>query len=347
MPKSYKILGQELAPYVVDWGQTEEIKEILLAQSQLFMGQHTVSLANVDGRFTPKKVKSLFYGRSTQQLRADLKTDGMNVFSGFVRAIDPDSATRTVKITAENVFTAPANKTAVLTSTAANPASVIRELLIGADLLEFIDPISFNSAGAAAAAAGATITVNYSASSSVTILGAIQSVSSLCSLSCYVQGGLIRLRAWRPYQGSNEGVKYRITPALTRDFGELKDAYSNLVNSVVVTYGASLTHVQKDPASIRLNGIEVPRSFEAATGGELSVPDLQSAIYFAGLFLARSSTLKQEGTLTVGPELADAHIGDRVTVAAPAWSTDPIAMEIIETHHAVGSDSLEISCVTI
>ncbi len=346
MPRSYKILGQELAPYVVDWGTTEETKEVLLAQSQLFMGQHVAVLANENGRFTPLKAKSLFFGRGTQQIRADLAVDGSNLFSGFVKGIDPSSSSRTVTVTAQNVFTVPANSVVVL-STTANPAYVMRVILENAGLSEFIDPVSFAAAGSGAAAAGATITVNYPAGGSTTALGAIQAISSLCSLSCYVQGGLIRLRAWRPYQGSNEGVKYKILPKHTRDFGELKDCPSNLVNSVTITYGASLTFSQVDVESVKRNKVTVPQNFSAATGELICVPDLASASYFSNLFLARASTLKRQGGLMCGPELVGAHIGDRVTVAAPAWSTDPLAMEILETHHAVDSDGVELVCVTI
>ncbi len=347
MPRSYKIFGMELAPYVTDWGQTEQVKEVLLAQSQLFMGEHTAILANQGGLFTPLKSKSLFFGRNTQQVRADLRVDGVNIFSGFIKGIDPDSGNRTVKITAQNVFTIPAASIVVLTMSNVNPAAVIKAILVQAGLIEFIDPISFASAGAGASIAGAKISVNYASGSSTTALGAIQAISSLCSLSCYVQNGLIRLKAWRPYQGSNEGIKYNITPVLTRSFGELKDCPQNLINSVTMTYGANLTYSQTDSVSVKLNGINSSQSFAVATGADLVVPDLVSAKYFIQLFLDRSSTLKRQGNLTCGPELLGGHIGDRITVAAPAWSTDPIAMEIIEAHQAVGGNEVELSCVTI
>ena len=119
MPRSYKVMGQELAPFVTDWGQVEEIKEVNLAVSTLFMGTHDITLANDTGQFSPMKAKGLFNGRSMQLKQADLSLDGTNLFSGLIRNVSPDSASRTVKISAENVFTRPANSAIVLSATAA------------------------------------------------------------------------------------------------------------------------------------------------------------------------------------------------------------------------------------
>ncbi len=162
-----------------------------------------------------------------------------------------------------------------------------------------------------------------------------------------MQGGLIRLRAFQPYQGDLAGVKYQVTAANAYDFGSLADAFNNLSNSVTITYGASLVTTLIDQASIKANRIEANTSFTAATGSSLAVPDITSAMYFGQLFLARAATLKRVGRFTAGPELVQVHIGDRITVSDPAWGSSIVAFEIIESHLTVASNSVELVCATI
>ena len=346
MPRSYQLFDLELAPYVTNWGQVEEIKDVLLAQSQLFTSQHTLVLSNQDGRFSPYITKSPFYGRNTQLEQCTLSVDGTNLFSGYVRSIEPDQASRTVNIIAENAFTIPANSIINLT-TSGNPASILQTIFENVGLGQYLDLVSFAAAGSGASAAGATIAVAYATSAGTTALSAVQSICALCSFSCFVQGGLIRLRAFQPYQGNLAGVKWAVTSAIAYDFKNLVDAYTNLSNSVNIDYGASSTLYLANQASIRLNGIETNTPFSTKNGSTLSVPDITSATYFGGLFLDRASTLRKVGTFTGGPQMVEAHIGDRITVAASNWSTSPVAFEIIETHLTVASNSVEIVCATI
>ncbi len=346
MPRSYQVFDLELAPYVTDWGQVEEVKDVLLAQAQLFTSQHTLVLANADGRFSPYINKGLFNGRNTQLASCNLSVDGIPLFNGFIRSIEPDQGSRTVNIVSENAFTVPANSTIELT-TSGNPASVIQTILENVGLGPYIDLNSFAAAGSGASAAGATISVNYVAGSGTTALAAIQSISALCSLSCFVQAGLIRLTAFQPYQGDLAGIKYQVTSAIAYDFKNLTDAYTNLSNSVTILYGSSSTLNLSNAASIKANGINTNTQFQAQTSTVLAMPDLASATYFGNLFLDRASTLRKVGHFTAGPEMVGAHIGDRITVLAPNWGTSAIAFEIIETHLTVASNSVEIVCATI
>ena len=131
------------------------------------------------------------------------------------------------------------------------------------------------------------------------------------------------------------------------NFSTLTDAYTNLSNSVTIQYGSSSSLYLSNFNSIKTNGIETNTQFATKTGSTLAVPDLVSATYFGNLFLARASKLRQQGTFTAGPELVQAHIGDRITVNAPNWGSSPIAFEIIETHLTIASNSVEIVCATI
>ena len=346
MPRSYILFDLELAPYVTDWGQVEEVKDVLLAQSQLFTAQHTLTLANADNRFSPKNVNSPFYGRNIQLAEAVLSITGPPLYQGFVRSIEPDHASRTVKILTQNSFTVPANTNLVLT-TSGNPAAVIQSIFETIGLGDKLDLSSFASAGGGASAAGASISITYAAGSNTTALSAVQSICSLCSFSCFVQAGLIRLRAWQPYQGNLSGIKYQITSTQVYDFSDLVDAYTNLSNSVTINYATSSSVTLTNPASIHANGITTNTEFNAVTGQAIAVPDLVSANYFGQLFLDRASILRQQGRFTGGPELQDLHIGDRITVAAPNWGTDPIAFEVIETHLQIQENKVEVVCATI
>ncbi len=346
MPRSYILFDLELAAYVTDWGQVEEVKDVLLAQSQLFTAQHTLTLANADNRFSPKNEQSPFYGRHLQLAEATLSINGPPLYQGFVRSIEPDHASRTVKILTQNSFTVPANANLVLT-TSGNPAAVIQSIFETVGLGSKLDLPSFASAGGGASAASATISINYIAGSNTTALAAVQAICSLCSFSCFVQSGLIRLRAWQPYQGNLSGIKYQITSTQVYDFSALSDAYTNLSNSVTVNYSTASTVTLQNTQSIHDNGITVNTQFNAITTQALSVPDLASANYFGQLFLDRASTLRQQGSFTAGPALQDLHIGDRITVAAPNWGTDPIAFEVIETHLTIETNSMEVVCATI
>ena len=284
-----------------------------------------------------------------------LGQDDVVLYRGFIRSVTLDHATRTASIVTQNAFTVPANYFVNLTTTG-NPASVIQSILIQAGLGAYIDPVSFAGAVGGFATAGAIISAAYvttgavssaSGISGTTALAAIQDISALCSLSCYVRAGLIHLDAYKPYQGNNSGVKYQITTANAYDFSTLEYAYQNLANSVNVGYGASSNYYRQDAISIAANNIETNQQFDGTTGNVLAVPDLPSAVYYAQQFLSRASTLKRQGSFTGGIELIQVHIGDRITVAAPNWGTNPIVFEVIETHLKLASNSVEIVCATI
>ena len=360
--RSYVCMGLELAPLTVDWGQLEEVKDMLLATTQLFCAEHTLVVSNVDGRFSPNNPASIFYGRNLQLLPVTLALNGIIVYQGFIRSITVNHTARTASIVTQNAFTVAANYFVNLT-TSGNPAAIVQEILEQAGLGPFLDPVSFTAAQGGFAVAGATIGVAYVTTGAVntqagisgtTALAAIQAICSLCGLSCYVNAGLVRLKAFAPYQGNFSGVKWRITPPQSYEFGSLEFAFSNLSNSVNIGYGASSNYYASNQASIDANNrvpggktAEVNTQFDCVAGNTLSVPNLISAQYFAAQFLARAATLRQQGSLTAGPELSTAQIGDRCTIQAPNWGPAPIPFEIIETHRKVQSQSTELVVATI
>lgn len=361
LPKSYQLLGLELAPFVQNWGQIEEVKEILMAQAQLFTAQHTLKVSNADNRFTPGNPASPLYGRNLQLLPVTLSVGSSNLYSGLLRSVTLDHASRVASILTENAFTVAANYFVNLT-TSGNPASIIESILNQAGLQPYVDPISFASAQAGFLANGATIGINYVTSGAIsssngisgtTALSAIQAISSMCSLSCYVQGGLIRLQAYRPYQKNLSTVKWQITPEYVYDFSTLEYAYQSLSNSVNVGYGASSNLYVRNYASILANNVvpggrtsEVNTQLDGTAGNAVTVPNLASAQYFADQFLARASVLHRQGSLTCGRELVAAQIGDRCSILAPNWGNAPIVAEIIETHYSIASESVELVVVT-
>lgn len=355
MLRSFQCLGQELAPYVLDWDKIEEVKNILLASNQMFTAEHTLTLSNADNRFTPQNSKGIFYGKNIELIPVQLSIDGVILYQGFIRTLTIDHASRTAKIVSQNAFTVPANYFVNLT-TVGNPASIVWAILNQCGLSAYVDPVSSTSAQAGFSSAGASIGVAYvvtgAASSAngvsgTTALSAIQDICNLCSMSCFVQAGIIKLVPVTPYQGNLSGVKYQIGVNDVYDFSELEYAYENLSNSVHIGYGASSDYYASNPSSIQNNKLETNTQFSSTTQNDLYCPDLVSATYYAGLFLARASTLRRQGKFTAGPKLMQCHIGDRVTVNAPNWGSGPIAYEILETHLGITGNSVDLTVATI
>lgn len=365
-------MGLEVAPFGLNFGSVEEVKDILLASNQMFCAEHTLELANADNRFSPSNPASIFYGRNILLAPVVLSQGGALLFQGFLTDISLDHASRKVRLVSQNAFTLCANYFVNLT-TSGNPAAIIRTILEQAGLSNYIDEISFNAAQGGFAAAAATIGVKYVTTGAVgtaqgisgtTALSAIQAISSLCGLSCFVQAGLIRLKAFQAYQGNLSAVKWQIGPDQVYDFKEMGYAKANLSNSVNVGYGASSNYYAANQVSIRANSYgfgaftpaagpngkrsgEVNTQFDGTTGNDLTVPNLTSAQYFAKQFLARASTLRRTAGLVCGPQLLQAHIGDRCTIMAPNWGPAPIACEILETHIELASNSVELLVATI
>jgi hypothetical protein len=345
--RSFTLLGLELGSSVLDWGQVEEVKEVLLAETQLFVGEHRITLDNSDGRFSPSLEGGLFWERSLQNVQGEVATDGNIVFRGFVKDLPTDYQAGTCTVVMENAFTKPTDLTVIRAGQGLNPAYLMLSILEDAGLEEHVDRASFVVAAGPAIAAGAVVDVAFDAGSNTKVLEALQKLGELASISVFVRDGLVRAKAYRPYQGQGAELRFPITPALVREFGETSKTFENFRNSVNVRYDVNGDFFAQDYQAIRRNGIERNFQFNTATGQPLSVPDLRSAEFFALNFLRRAAPLRDVVTLTGGAELQGIRIGDRHPLTAPKWGWTEAPFEVIETHQALGSGEVSLKLVSL
>ena len=350
LTRSLVVRGQQIGQFVSDWGSVDTIKDLLLAQTNLFAGQYQVRLKGSDAMLSPYTKGSLFYGWPSHNQSLVLGLGGKIAYNGLIKSVDMDAQRREVLITAEDYFSKPCSIIASATGTGVNPAAAMVTLFENAGLSAFLNLNSFESAGAAASAAGASVNVAWTATGSVSVLAAVQALSQLASIQVFILNGQIWAQAWTPYQGSGAGVKGTLDSAsgLVRTWTDFTQAYDNLNNSVSIAYGASSTLNLSDAQSINAYGVKNGFSFSTATGQALAVPDFVSAQYFAQTYLARAATLKGVVQCECGPELlAVAQLGDRWLVTAPNMGMTTVAMEIIETHKKIVTNGVGLKLVTI
>ena len=341
------VMGQDVSAYVTDWGEVEDIKEVLLASTQLFTGQVTLELSNFDGRFAPFRSNSLFYQKPYFQSNVTLYEDGELLFAGILKAVNVSKATRMATLTVENIFTAPTNQLATLVQAGVNPVVGALAVLTAGGLGSVTDTNSFLAAAAASSAAGAVVDVDF-ASKNTSILSAVQKLCELAAVSVFIRNGLITAQAVKPYQGNSAGLRFPLNEANVVDFGELQEAYDNLTNVVNVAYGASLLVTVRDPDSInRYQGYENEVKLSYAVGGAISIPDLASATYFGGVYLQRSSTLKYTFEINGADELKGIRIGDRHPVTEAYYGLAAKAFEVIQTHRPINKKTISLTLATL
>ncbi len=345
--RGFQFFGQELAPYVKDWGSVDDTKSLLLAQTQIFAGQCSIVLQGADKIFTPYFPGSPLYGRWTENAQATITLGGKVLYNGLVKSVDMNAQDRTTTIAMENYFSKPCSLGASLVANGVNPAGAMLTILANAGLVQYADIPSFNAAGAAASAAGASINVKYPADGSTSVLAALQAISELASIEVYVVNGLITAKAWTPYQGGGAGLKWSLDSSLVRSWGNYTQAYDNLNNVVSMTYGASLNLTLENAVSILQNGIRNVFTFSAAVGADLAVPDIVSAQFFCQIYLDRASTLKGVLDVDAGPEMESVLLGDRFPVTCPNLGMTAVAMEVIETHRKIQAEGIGLKLVTI
>lgn len=332
MLRSFLVSGVELASYVTDWANISETKEVLLAKATLFTGELELVLANPDGRFSPDKEGSLFYGRNVFNIEAQVLADGRTVFQGFLKDVVPSSQSKTATFRLENIFSKPAETIVPeMSESSVNPVAAMIAMIKEAGLEDLADIPSFLAAAGPSQAAGATIDLDIQPGSNLTLLNGLQQLSELASVAVFVRGGFIRARAFVPYQGSEAGLRQELGPAQVRTFRERTTAYTNFNNRVVVNYGASSKLELQDSVSIGLTKVTRTFEFNTAEGQPISVPDLVSARFFGQTYLARASTPPTVVVLEVGEDLLDVEIGDRFPVTCPNWGMVRKAFELIDT----------------
>lgn len=344
MLKSFKASDVELGSYVTDWAEIEEIKEVLLAKATLFVGELSLTTSNNLAQFSPEKSGSLFYGRALYNIPVSIAFDGVTAFSGYLKDIVPDHRNRTAKFVMHNVLTIPADSIVPpMTVSSVNPGSAILNLIKSVGLEGLADVPSILAAGGPALAAGATIDLNIEDGSSVSLLSILQQISDLCSISVFVRRGLIRARAFRPYQGHGAGLRQLIDATSAREFKERVSAYDNFNNKVTVAYAAGLSFSVSDPVSIAATKVTREYPFSTVSGTLVAVPDLTSAKFFASQALQRMCPSPTVITLEAGEEFLDADVGDRFPVTAENWGYVRAPFEAIEVHRSAEQLGVQMS----
>jgi hypothetical protein len=349
MLKSLIVLGVELGPYVINWAQIEQVKEVLLARTTLFTGELEINLSNARGQFSPEKRGSLFFGKNLFNIDAVIRVDGRVAFQGLLKDPKVNHGDRTVTLVMQNIMSKPADSILpALTISAGNPASVMLEAMALGGLLDLVDVGSFLAAGAPSREAGAVIDVNIAAGSNVSVLNLLQQISDLASISVFVNAGLIQAKAVTTYPGGESGLRQELNADVVRDFKERNTASDNFNNEVVVYYGGSQeSYTARDERSIGITKITRTLPFATLTGSLVAVPDLASAVYFAATALARASTPPVVVTLEVGKEFIQANIGDRFPVTASNWGMVRKPFELIEKHLSLMSESVDMTLRSI
>ena len=344
MLKSFNLGGTELAPFVVTWADIEQVKEVLLAKTTLLAGELNIECSNINGQFSPENQGSLFYGRNLFNTEAYIRLDGQLIFTGYLKSIDCDSDKKTASFKMQDILTIPAD--GVLppqTLTGVDPMSAALALFNSMNLLYLVDVPSFLSAGINSTANGATVNVVISGNKGDSLLSVLDSLSDLSSVSIYVQNGLIRAKPFTISGSGFAGLKQPITPANVRSFGKRTTNWDIFNNSVTVGYGSSLIWTLTDPVSIAVTGITRNYAFSTGDSSEiLSVPNISSAQYFATQYLARAETPPITIDVTCGQEFMENVIGDRFPVTCPNWGYVSAPFELIETHHQVTQNQVQM-----
>lgn len=337
----FEFLGVDLGPRVVSWGQLEEIKEVLLAKSQLFVGEIEVVVANPDRVLSEDFQFSLIKGVPWYNEIATITENGDTLFTGLVKNINNDEGGSTATIVMENIFSKPSEQNLILSGTGVNPGVALLNFLITAGLDAFIDKDSFITAGGQAKAAGATIDFAFTTDKDTSVLDAIDQVSDLASISVIASKGIFRAQAFKAFQGGQSELREPLAPATVRDFLGMSRDQENFVNKVVMNFGASLVLERSDQASIVFNKVTRPVTLSFTDSDDITVPNEPSARFFSDQRLLRSSTRRELLGLINGPEHPNMKVGDRHPITSPYHGLISAAFEIIETHRTIGSDQIE------
>lgn len=340
---SLLVMGVDVSDYVTDWGEVEDVKEILLVRSQLFTGEHSIKLSNIDGRFSPYQAGSLFYGKAYFQSTVSLTEDGVPLFVGLLKSVSLDGNSRICTLKVENYFSVLATTLTSLVQTSVKPMLAALSIIEAAGMLEFADRNSF----VAAAADEEAVDIDFS-ESSTTALAAIQNLADLSSVAVYVRGGIIQARPFQPYQGGSAGLRFPITAAVVAEMGALTDEPDSLKNVVTFVYSASSELTIQDDASIRrYQGYQNEVRLSYATGEPIVIGSLATASHFATRYLSRSATLRRTLEIVGGNELRGIRIGDRHPVTDDHYGLSAEPFEVIETHRQIQAKTITITLASL
>lgn len=337
-------VGLDLTPYVLSWGAIEQIKEILLSQSQFFTSQMTFTFQN-KGNFLSTFTqgnKSTVGGIKWYNKVLSVTEDGTTIYQGFIKNIPTNENDQIARIITENVLKRPAESIFNGTQNNVNPASAMLGILSQAGLLKYTNVASFIAAGGDALANNANVNYNFPQGGNNSVLQAVQKIGALASISVFVYNNQIFARRFYVYQGSGSGLKFPITNSIVLDWGDLEWDIFTFNNQVSVGYSTTY-YTATNQASVNKNNIT--RGIEFSNTDVVVASDLNSATYFANQYLNRAAFRRPIVLLNGRAEFKKSKIGDRhpVTIADLGLSAYP--MEIIELHRVLDSDVVQMRLV--
>lgn len=337
------VMGVDVSAYVTDWGEIEDIKEVLLAKTQLFSGEHSIKLSNPNGEFSPFKSGSLFYGKQYFQSEVTIEEDGELVFDGLLKSVEVSKSGRDTRLLLENYLSIPTSRLTELSALDSNPTLAALGILQGAGLRDRVNEASFLSASAKTA--GATIDINF-AGTTTTVLSAVQDLCELASVALYVRNGVITAKAVEPYQGNNSSLRFPINTSNTVMVEKVEEAFENVKNVVVVTYsGGSATYT--DPSSITFcRGQRLEASLNYGSGS-IVIGNAASAAIYGAAFLERAAVLRRKISVTGSDDLRMVRVGDRHPITDSYFGFDNEPAEVIETRRSIQTKTINLVFATL
>lgn len=342
MSATFEFLGLDLSSRVVEWGEIEQIKEVFLAEPQIFTGQVSISVDNSDNAFSEFNSQSVVKGVKWYNEVATITEDGVVLFQGFIKNIKVSKQARIATFDIENIFSKPSEIFFVGSATGVNPADALKSVLAYAGLDDYIDDVSFSNAGALARLNGATINYSYVDTDNTTILSVINEISKLTSITIVITDGKFRAQSYQAYQGDSSQLKNTIdNSAILKVNGFYYDV-DRFSNQVTIKYGAASSYQASDAKSIHDNKVTRNAVFNTTTSERLSVPDLASATFFAERFLLRNKNRVNICELQLGEENKKTQPGDRHPLTIPFYGLNESPYEVIQTKRTINSDSVDI-----
>ena len=347
MAATFTFLDQDMTDFVIDWGDIEQIKEILLAEAQLFVGEASIVLENSKNTFSPDFEFSIIKGVNWYNLVAVIDEDGKDIFKGLVKDIVYDKPNRSVKIELENVFSKPAESFVVGSATDVNPASAMQAILVAAGLEDDIDAASFATAGSEARSASAVISYSYAESDGVSVMTAINDISRLSSISVFTDGTKFIARNFRTYQGNDSGLKEPILPATIVEFERAINDKNIFANRVIYKFGASSEFAVEDARSIRENRITRPISLDFTDSQNLFISDAVSAEFFTRKYISKSKDRVTIINMVLDRKHKNITIGDRYPVTEVDAGYIGAPFEIIEARRTINEDNTSVMATSL
>ncbi len=347
MAAQLTFLDQDLTDFVINWGSIEQVKEILLAEAQLFVSEVSLTLANSKNEFSPDFQFSIIKGVEWYNQTATIAEDGKDIFKGLVKDITYDKQDRTVSLVLENVFSKPAESFVTSSASNINPASAMEAILVAAGLEDDIDSASFATAGSEARAAGAVMSYSFAESDGVSVMTAINNISKLSSISVFTDGVKFIARNFKTYQGNESGLKEPLAPATIVEFDKAVSDKDIFANRVIFGFSTSSEFVVEDAASIRKNRITRPISLDFTDSQNISIADAASAEFFAVKYLSKSKDRVTIITFVLDRKHKNVTIGDRYPVTEVDAGFLSAPYEVIEARRRINEDDTTVMATSL